>query len=198
MTDETVINEIVIEIATDRNNNFRFAPLGQLPIRGRWDFNKVAGRFQHEAMLAVNHVTSIILGECLAVDVKNRTCRLFDPLRETEAGRRMWAGIKPIIEQFKGHFQSGTALREPTVIRDCDEDKLKTWLYYMRRAVDAGHAQVVSNSRLPLLEEIKALPGRREVGMYANTQWSTEKEREDHRWRDVVPLKAVRAARVEA
>ncbi len=198
MTDETVPNEIVIEIATERNNNYLFDPLGHVHIRGRWDFHKAAGRYSHEAMKALNKLTTVIPGECLAVDVKNRTCRLFDPLRETAAGRKIWASIKPIIEQYQSHFQCGVGLREPTVIRDCSEDTLKTWLYYMRRAVDSGHAKVVGNRVLPPLEEIKALPGRREVGFFSNTQYKTEEEREKYRWRDVVPLKGGRLSKAEA
>jgi len=185
--------EIVIEIASDQNNNFLFGPLGHVHIRGRWDFTKVAGLFSHDSMKALNQITSIIPGEYLAVDVKSRTCRLYDPMRETEKGRELWKKLSPIIEQYAGHFSCGTDLREPVVIPDCNEDTLKTWLYYMRRAVDAGLAKVVGNNRLPELDEIKALPGRREVGFFANTQYENEEDREKARWKDVVPLKSGKA-----
>lgn len=185
---ETVSNEIAIEIATSKNQNFLFGPLGHLRIRGRWDFHKVAGRFSHDAMKMLNQATDIIPGECIAVDIENRTCRLFDPLRETERGRELWAKIEPIVAEYQGHFECGTKLREPVVIADCNEDTLKTWLYYMRRAVDAGHAKVISKREIPPLEKIRALPGRREAGFFANTQFRDEEAREKSRWRDIVPL----------
>jgi hypothetical protein len=181
-------NEIVIEVASELNNTLLFGPLGNMEVRGRWDFNHVAGRFTHDSMKALNKATSVIPGECLAVDPKARTCRLFDPLRETPQGRKIWQAIKPIIERYASHFECGTSLREPIVYTDCDEDRMKTWLYYMRRAVDSGLAVVVGNRELPTLEEIKALPGRRECGFGANTQYATDEEREKARWKDIVPL----------
>lgn len=193
MNEEIVSNEIVIEIAAEKNRNFMFGPLSRLILRGRWDFNTVAGRFSHDAMKALSRAATIIPGECLAVDVKNRRCRTFDPLRETASGRAIWEAIKPTIAAYAGHFECGTSLREPIVYDDCSEDTLKTWLYYMRRAVDSGLARVVSNRDLPTLEEIKALPGRREVGFFANTQWRDEEEREKNRWRDVVPSRTAAA-----
>jgi hypothetical protein len=181
-------NEFTIEVASEGNNTLLFGPLGNMEVRGRWDFNHVAGRSTHDSMKAMNKTASIIPGERIAVDPKARTCRLYDPLRETPQGQKVWEAVKPIIERFKSHFNCGTSLREPIVYHDCDEDRMKTWLYYMRRAVDAGLAIVVGNKELPTLEEIKALPGRRECGFGANTQYATDEDREKARWKDIVPV----------
>jgi len=190
-------NEIIIEIATPKNQNYMFGPLGHVRIRGRWDFNKVAGRFSHESMKAINKITSIIPGECLAVDIEAKRCRLFDPLRETEKGQALWAKIAPIIDEYHSHFQCGSGLREPIVRDNCDADTIKTWLYYMRRAVDANYAKVLGNKPLPSLDEIKAMPGRREIGFFANTQYDTDEKREKAKWTDIVPEKLT-AARSKA
>lgn len=187
MADNSSGNEIIIEVATPKNQNFIFGPLRGVRIRGRWDFHKIAGRFSHDSMKALNKVTSIIPGECLGVDVTSQRCRLFDPLRETTKGRALWEKLSPIIAGYQSHFECGTSLREPIVREQCNADTIKTWLYYMRRAVDSGCAMQFGNNSLPSLEDIKAMQGRRESGLFSNTQYATDEEREKARWKDVVP-----------
>lgn len=76
--------------------------------------------------------------------------------------------LRFISQEFEGGNEVETA--KSTEGHLTTSDKAKDFLYWMRRAVDAGYAFVPdAKSNLPAMEAIKKMPGRRMVPGYNNT-----------------------------
>lgn len=174
---------ITIEICSNDNNSHWFGPTGQL-LRGRWTAANVARMDMHASLKKVSEMP-FIPGICLEVDLDTRTCRQFDPLRETEEGKRIWKAIAPVLAHFKGMLcREGAEPWEETKIENADLDTIKDWLYWMRRAVDNGLAVVSDKSTpLPAIDAISKMPGKRKT-----THWSSQKLSDEDQFADVVPL----------
>jgi hypothetical protein len=153
-------NLYVIEVASKTNQNLKFGPLG-VQLRGRWDHARAA-RFplSETAQLgALFEVAPVIPGQHIYLDLDRNVAGAFDPLRETESGRRMWAKIEAHFRKAQGR---NVQPAEKVEISGLSPDQRKDFLYWMVRTVEDGKAEVVDSSApLPPLDEVKAMPGKR-------------------------------------
>lgn len=150
----------IIEIAGRNNERHCFGPTGQT-LRGRYDFSNVTHRDKSEAMKAMSRV-GVIQGICVELDTDKGLGRVFDPLRETEEGRKKWTEVLAVLREYQFEFGNVTQLMETQEYRDLSQDDVKTWMYEMRKVVDGGCARVISESKLPSLADIRTkVPGKR-------------------------------------
>jgi hypothetical protein len=110
-----------------------------------------------------------IPGMFVQVDTKNLICRITDPLESTEKGRDLFKKIEIVC---KGHPElfggNGVRIVPAKTIGDTEEFEkadqyslVKTWSYWMRRALKASHAaEVAGYLSVPTMEEIRKLPGK--------------------------------------
>lgn len=156
----------VIEVCGKHNETLMFAPL-HARVRGRLDSAHVQhiGRPVHLAELFT--AAPVIPGQYIMVDADKMEGHIFDPLRETPDGQKLWQSILPIIEKYPNAFQVKTKLREPEVHKlslnaENGGQLLKDWLWAMARAVQSGVARPVEGKDPPpSLEEIAKMPGKR-------------------------------------
>lgn len=144
------------------NANWWFAPASR-PLRGRWHFGVVADKGLGEFMQGLARVCREIPGECVFIDLAKGEWGTFDPMVETEDGRKKADRIKAFYKvnplmgadpQFRKRYV--TPARNPDIIKNV--------LYWMRRGVDSKCAVIPAGApQLPKMSEIIALPGRRVV-----------------------------------
>jgi hypothetical protein len=168
-----------IESASAKNRRHLFAPLGQT-LRGRWTIAATAGLATSSALATLHANAPEIPGIHVTLDTDKRSARVWDPLKETADGRAIWARIEPVLQQNPTDLPQGKPWPE-TTRENLSVNDLKTWLFCMRSAVDAGHARMVGTP-LPSLEEIRAMPGARDNKLGTHVQYQ-DKER----YVDVVP-----------
>lgn len=150
----------IIEIAGRNNERHCFGPTGQT-LRGRYDFSNVTHRDKSEAMKAMSRV-GVIQGICIELDTERAVGRVFDPLRETEEGRKKWSEVLAVIREYPFEFGNSTQLMETEDYRELSIDDVKTWMYEMRKAVDGGIARMIGEAKLPTLADIRTkIPGKR-------------------------------------
>lgn len=123
-----------VEIASRQNNPVMFHP-NQARLRGRYSIANTPGMRAHEAM---NSMPTEIPGQIVEVDVQNRTCRIFDAL-SLEQNKGIHDQIKRACSENRGYFGGSDLPEESKYIGQSDTD-IRTWLYWMRRLVDAGNA----------------------------------------------------------
>jgi hypothetical protein len=184
---QLLMAKYTIEIDGPRNERVIFAPTQSFPpLRGRWKAHAVAGRGKSPAMNALSSV-EFIPGICVELDTSKKQGRTFDPLRETDEGRRIWRTVKSILVDQKQDFGSGHEPWQTAVHERLDADAIKLWLWHMVQLVESGLARVVSGSdRLPSVDDVRAMPGRRRKDPM-NTAYQVKGEAEEDKWVDVVP-----------
>lgn len=156
--------KIVIEIVGNQNENYSFKPIDEV-VRGRKDSARFPQRGRPEGLSDLLASVPVIPGEYLMVDFDKMEGHRFDPLRETPEGQELWKQIAAVIKRHRLEFGPILDLREPAIhkLTANGEDGgglAKDWLWWMRRAVEGGHARVVSG-KLPEYDEIRSMPGRR-------------------------------------
>jgi len=175
--------QYIVEIAAPRNRNVRFGPTLER-LRGRWSHTVTGGRSVHESLSRLHMVAPEIPGIYLSLDTKIREAKRYDPLRETEEGRRLWVQIEEVCDLYHEYF----GRRKPwdtAVYPNMHANDMKTWLFEMRKLVDAGLARPVSGSDpLPDLDKIRQLPGGRMTNF-----WTNQFIKPEDRLADVVPLR---------
>lgn len=146
------------------NEAATFAPLGKERLRGRWNASKVAHRDKQRGNVGalqreLSQIESIP-GLFLALDTDKMEAARFDPLRETEDGKKLWARITAI---YRKHLSNEPRLLEPQFIRNMSADDVKTWAWCLRELVDCHLAQYATGSeRLPDKDTIaQTWPGKR-------------------------------------
>jgi hypothetical protein len=178
-----LVAEIIIEIAAPLNRQVRFGPTGET-LRGHWSHAVTGGRSVHESISQLHSVAPEIPGIYLSLDVHARVAKRYDPLRDTEEGRQLWAKIDDVLKRFPealGQMQPWDA----AVYTELDDNQVKTWLYEMRKLVDDGLARVVPGSMpMPDRERIRTLPGGRQAEF-----WGSKFVEEKDRYVDVRPRK---------
>lgn len=179
-------NRYVIEVASKTNQNLRFGPLGVV-LRGRWDHSRAA-RFplSETAQLGgLFEAAPVIPGQHIYVDLDKSVAGAFDPLRVTESGRRMWAKIESHFRKVEGRTLQPADTIELT---NLGPDQIKDFLYWMVRTVEDNKAEVVdSSARLPSLEEVKQMPGRRTLN-HGFTSHDPETRRYEEQFEYAVPV----------
>jgi len=170
--------ETIIEIAGPNNESVVFDPVGQR-LRGRWSHVATAGHTIHESLAALQRAAPEIPGIYIALDPQARTARVFDPLKETEEGQRIWSLIQPVLTTYEAFLNNGRPW-DTQVYENLTPDQVKTWAFEIRNVLDCGYGRMVSGPEPPPLATIKAMPGGRFVRSYMG-------QRENERV-DVVPI----------
>lgn len=155
--------QVVIEMTAPRSRRVIFKPNESKPLRSRW--NHAAASRQGSASASLTELMAVapdIPGMAIALDVKNRIGKVFDPLRETEDGRAIWSRMKPVLDANPDLCGPDTQPQKTSMRENMDEDAMKTWLWEMRKLVDSGVATVVSG-QMPEKEQIRKLPGKRQA-----------------------------------
>lgn len=164
------VGEIVIQIENQRNQRYLWPPT-QDELRGTWSNRNLVGT----TMVNSPGLQSLpeTPGQRVSINCSSKVCRIYDPI-EPEMLAEINAKLKndPVRPVNVAY-----GLWPESVHEECDETKLKTWLYYARRAVDAGIAKVVAGD-LPSLKEIARLPGKTETEM-SNSSADKRRFRED-------------------
>lgn len=157
-----------IEFAQKGNNNILW-PLTLEVFRGRWDAAYVSGAAISDGMMQLHRKFPIIRGICVEVDEANKLARVFDPYDANESNGKEWQKLSAALA---GVPLVGESRFSPLAEQKykLDANKLKEWLYEMRRHVDAGLAVEVMErgySSLPELEEIDMMSGKRRLNPYS-------------------------------
>jgi hypothetical protein len=147
------------------NGSVLFQPLAE-KLRGRWTTHKILHTTMHAALQSM---PSPIPGEMVGVNIATKTVRKFDPLSLPE-NADLWNAMKEHYRNYQEYFGMMNKLMPGYEQAGCDNTVLKTWLYWMRRIVDAGVAIVVPKSApLPNADLIKKLPGLTQIGQFNET-----------------------------
>lgn len=175
----------VAEVASKRNNSLWHGPTTE-KLRGRWSAANVARQDMHQALREMSEIP-VIPGIRIVIDFEKRECRLEDPLRTTEAGQKIWEQVRTVLHHWKGMLgPHGMEPMETRVYPNATDDELKNWLYWLRRDVDAGSVEFLSNEstvkELPPLDRIRAMPGRRVKAPFDSRPLTDER-----RYTDCVP-----------
>lgn len=176
--------KFVIEIDGPKNENVLFAPVQSFPfLRGRWAAFRVAHRNKSEVMGQMSRIESIP-GICVELDTDKRQGRIFDPLRETDEGRKIWREVQAVIRDFPSFFGNPREPWPETIHDRLTPDNIKTWLWSMSNLVAAGQARVVGGSDpMPSPEDVRKMPGKR-LKDPMNTVLPAKQE---EMWTDAVP-----------
>jgi hypothetical protein len=177
------IESFTVEVCGEQNEGLLFLPLAQV-LRGRWDFSKkmCIGRAIEEPLRSLSEVGRIP-GIQISVDYDRKRIVVFDPLGNKDNAETLQA-INGAAQRGE-HLFGGSKVRpqETVTMSDCDQDTLKDWMYWIRRALDSKNMTVISGS-VGTLDEIKAMPGKR------RTNYGTSSNlKEDEMWADVVDNK---------
>jgi len=152
----------IIEVAQSQNENHIFAPT-RARVRGRWDFSNTAARnLGSEALREMAREVKVIPGQHILLDTDHARGVIYDPLLDTDDGRRVWLKLKGIISRYKHEFGSDLRPHDPSELSNLGADQIKQWLWEMRCLLDGNQAVLVSGSDpVPSFEEIARMPGRR-------------------------------------
>ncbi len=157
------IGEIVIEVGDNHNRNPVFAPT-QTFLRGRF----LKSNLHHSVFNEYVENLPDLPGHRILIDPRRRYGLIFDPLSRDE----FRAQLQDAQKRLRGQSVSTAGPVNVTYGPDQDykfermkDSEIKTWIFYMRRLVDAQSAWVVSGN-LPQLEEIKSLPGKTRIEIF--------------------------------
>jgi hypothetical protein len=169
-TDEAYrqIGEVIIELGDDRCRNFMWPPTRET-LRGAWKRGNLFGITMHTTMSEMPDIP----GQCIVVDGRKRQMKTLDPLN-IEANAALLAKIKAVYREM---FRLAGGPAKDVTEEGCNDTRLKTALWWMRRFVDNKQARVVSGN-LPTLAVIEELPGRINAEMW-NSSARARKYRED-------------------
>lgn len=162
--------EFIIEMGDKKNRTF-LNPITQQKMRGRWTRdNHREMDIDHDGQYAPLRQLPDLPGISIHVNTGAKRVRVFDPLGEP--------GNADLLEQVKKivklAMKKDGREEKTTVYEDCNEDELKSWLYWARRFVDARQCEVVSG-RVPEMKEIMSLPGK--IIKSINQESMTDEER---------------------
>lgn len=148
--------EIEIELGDDRNRVMSWGPTMEI-LRGAWTRKNLHSDELVEELAKMPDIP----GMRIRVVYERKLAVVYDPLA-LDANKELCQTIAGIIfERFRR--KEGPA--KETKRESMDADDLKTWLYGMRRRVDAGQARVTLGT-LPTLVELDKIPGRVRIEMY--------------------------------
>lgn len=152
----------VVEVATATNSNVLW-PFTQDMMRGRWDFGRTAHRSisqDNEGMKTLAREVRSIPGLYVMVDKDTWTGRLFDPMVETEDGRKIKEKLDKVYKQYPVEFGGQHEMFKTKEV-ELTADTLKHWLEKMVQGVSSEVFVVVPGSEeLPTMDEVLSMPGR--------------------------------------
>lgn len=150
------IAEVVIEVASPRNQQFMW-PLTQVVLRGRWCRANLPGITMQPALEKMPDIP----GMRVLCDPSRRIARVFDPLNEP-GNQDLLSRCSRVHTEC---FRVAAGAEQDVELDSLDDTAVKSWLYWMRRAVDNGMAIVVHGD-LPSMTTIEALPGKTRCGAF--------------------------------
>ena len=166
-----------VEVANVTNSGHVW-PFTQETLRGRWDFQKTAHRnisMDAEGMKRLAREVGSIPGLFIQVDDEQWKGRIFDPLKETPEGQKIWDKCNSVFKLYGHEFEESKLHK--TVERDLSADELKHWLEKMVQGVQSGNLEVVAGSaELPTPAEVLKMPGRISNNVWGELQETKEKE----------------------
>lgn len=141
-----------IEIASRENNkNHTWGPTKE-KLRGRWD--RLAVRLQSRKVGITQMPT--IPGQHVVVDISARTASIVDPLNRPDHSDL----FHDIRAKMKGSFGNDIKVSQDVVRENVSNHTLAEWVYWMRRAIDAGYAREVPGSQtIPPVEHFHKIAG---------------------------------------
>ncbi len=154
------MSEVVIEIADPKNRSY-FWPYPKQVLRGRWCRANMPGTTMAQALAAMPDLP----GMAISCDPSARTIKIFDlladaPFEETLAKAR------------RVHQNAYGTIPDPcreVLHEDQSDEQLKTTLWLMRQAVDAGCARLL-HGNLPSAREFERLPGKTRMELFSNSR----------------------------
>jgi hypothetical protein len=194
-----------IEIAGPRNEGAIFPPIGNERLRGRWSNAKVAHRNKtnDESGLALKQLSlavETIPGLFISLDTTaggRGEGSIVDPLGESPAGREIQAKIKDVLSRFSPNaLDCGSDPRPRSTFPNLGADGIKEWAFFMRTMLDSGQAAEVGTEKLPDIETIRKMPGKRRRDPLNTGRQDAESEAEArkghgvYRYADEVPENA--------
>jgi hypothetical protein len=123
-------NVVVVEVKSKNNGNLFFGPLGRV-VRGRFELTN-ATRHNPAASALANRFSEPIPGQYISVDVERGEGFIIEPLHEDKH--------EAIRDRLKKKFKIEPAKQT------FERIDVNTWLFWLRRAVDAGLAEVTAGS----------------------------------------------------
>lgn len=148
--------EIEIEFGDDRNRVMSWGPTMEI-LRGAWSRKNLHSDELVEELAKMPDIPGIRV----RVVYERKLAVVYDPLA-LDANKELCQTIANIIFE---RFRRKEGPSKESKREGMDADDLKTWLYGMRRRVDAGQARVTLGT-LPTIAEIERLPGRVRIEMY--------------------------------
>lgn len=148
--------EIEIEFGDDRNRVFSWGPTMEI-LRGAWTRKNLHSDELVEELAKMPDIP----GMRVRIAYERKLAIVYDPL-SLDANKELCQVIAAIIFD---RFRRKEGPAKESKRESMDADDLKTWLYGMRRRVDAGQAKVTLGT-LPSISEIDRLPGRVRIEMY--------------------------------
>ena len=143
--------EIVIAVDKPRNGNVYFYPTN-CSVEGTLKPWRSPGANYKPPIAALGEIP----GERIHLDVKGKTGRISHALSDPEnAG--LFERIKKASRSCQPPLKCGDKPAEDRWFRNLSDDQVNTWLHWMRRLVDRGHATILQGN-LPGAEEIKSQP----------------------------------------
>ena len=153
-----VLGPVTVEVASALNSNLWFRPCERI-LRGRFAIENVPHGSTPDELAQIFRGNPLP-GLYITVDPSRRTAEVRDPMGDPQRKDQ----LAEVVRRIKAARVVMAWNEEPTFEKtdrreNLSDTDIKTWLYWMRRAVDSGHAEVVHGS-LPRLVEIMKLPGR--------------------------------------
>lgn len=168
--------EIEIEFGDDRNRVMLWGPT-QEKLRGHWKRANLNADELVEGLVKMPDLP----GQRIMLNAGRRMAVVYDPLalKENAADAERVAAV--IYEFYRVKCGPAQAVEK----KDMDADDIKTWLYLMRRHVDAKKARVTKGT-LPTAAELEKLPGRSRVEYFNNSHRACKWREEFGEWLDKV------------
>lgn len=159
-----------VEFADDWCRNFTITspPLAGQDIRGRWDTARMARRKwdgdkrrvgTRDFGTAGNRLPSPIPGAMLAVNIRRKKIRLFDPLMESQEGKDILKDYNEVIKDIPALRNGNSEIVGFDAIEyDVTDDQLKTLLIELLRKKDSKCIDLI-DGELPTAKQIDSLDG---------------------------------------
>jgi hypothetical protein len=136
-------------------------------LRGRFSVSMLSTADPSERLKVLMNRVNEIPGEIVYIDLAKKQWGIRDPLhkpKEDSVNAKKVAAIRKTTKEAFG--QEGEVKTSPTTAVPLkSEDDVKNILYWVRRLIDERLAEFTPTSgKMPLMEAIEKLPGRRIVG----------------------------------
>jgi hypothetical protein len=153
-----------VEVSSDCNGSLLFTPATK-KLRGAWR-NSEASRFEAgKDIRQMAYAVGDIPGIRIFVDLAQDKCGYYDPLLADKRYEDLAAKLQEYLKKTPLGPSNGVSFTKAYLIEKPTPTNLKTWLHWMRQALDSKYVEVPTGKPdLPSLDDIRKMPGRRETG----------------------------------